>query len=107
MGKGEWGRGKGEWGMGNGEGGMGNGEWGVGSGISSPLPTPHSPFPTQPRLFSVKNDIASIRVRSSLLKTPRTAEVIVVAPAFLTPRIVMQRWSASITTITPFGCRSP
>src|SRR5262245_33741536 len=73
----------------------------------SPLPPPHSPLPTQPRLFSVKNDIASMRVRSSFLKTPRTAEVMVVAPAFLTPRIVMQRWSASITTITPFGCRSP
>src|SRR5262249_2050826 len=84
-----------------------NREWGVGSGIFSPLPTPHSLFPTQPRLFSVKNDIASIRVRSSFLKTPRTAEVIVVAPAFLTPRIVMHRSIASITTITPFGCRSP
>ena len=64
---------------------------------------PQSAIRNQPRLFSVRNDMASMRVRSSFLKTPRTAEVIVVAPAFLTPRIVMHRWIASITTITPFG----
>ena len=34
---------------------------------------------------------------------PRTAEVMVRAPALRTPRIVMQRCSASITTITPRG----
>ena len=36
---------------------------------------------------------------------PRTAEVIVRAPAFLTPRIVMQRCSASMTTMTPRASR--
>ena len=39
--------------------------------LQSSIFNPH----LQPRLFSVKNDIASMRVRSSFLKTPRTAEV--------------------------------
>ena len=37
---------------------------------------------------------------------PRTAEVMVRAPAFRTPRMVMHRCSASITTMTPRGSRS-
>jgi len=59
--------------------------------LHSAFRIPHSAFPIQLRLFSVKNDMASMRVRSSFLKTPRTADVMVVAPAFLTPRIVMHR----------------
>ena len=66
---------------------------------------------TRPALAGMPNitltDIASMRVRSSFLKTPRTAEVINVAPGFLTPRIVMHMCAASITTITPFGFSSP
>src|SRR5439155_8178561 len=46
---------------------------------------------------------ASVRVLASERKTPRTAEVTVVAPAFLTPRIVMHRCSASMRTNTPLG----
>src|SRR5688500_19514033 len=38
---------------------------------------------------------------SALCMMPRTAEVMVRAPALRTPRMVMQRCSASITTITP------
>ena len=41
--------------------------------------------------------MASERV-AALCMMPRTAEVMVRAPAFLTPRIVMQRCSASTTT---------
>src|SRR5690606_14143981 len=48
--------------------------------------------------------IASDRV-AALCMMPRTAEVIVRAPAFLTPRMVMHRCSASITTITPRASR--
>ena len=36
---------------------------------------------------------------------PRTADVIVRAPALRTPRMVMQRCSASMTTMTPRGSR--
>ena len=31
------------------------------------------------------------------------AEVVITPPGFLTPRIVMQVWVASITTVTPLG----
>ena len=47
--------------------------------------------------------MASWRVRASVRKSPRTAEVTVTEPGFLMPRIVMQRCSASITTNTPRG----
>ena len=47
--------------------------------------------------------IASWRVRASVRNSPRTAEVTVTEPGFLTPRIVMQKCSASITTKTPRG----
>ena len=43
--------------------------------------------------------MASALVRALLRKTPRTAEVTVLAPGFRTPRIDMHRCSASITTI--------
>ena len=46
---------------------------------------------------------ASDRDASLDLNRPRTAEVVVIAPAFRTPRMAMQRCSASITTITPRG----
>ena len=52
------------------------------------------------------NRIASWRVASLRRNRPRTAEVTVVDPAFFTPRIDMQRCSASMTTITPLGCRA-
>ena len=38
-------------------------------------------------------------------KIPRTTDVVATAPGVLTPRIVMQRCSASMMTSTPFGCR--
>ena len=43
------------------------------------------------------------RVAALLLKSPRTAEVIVSEPGFFTPRIDMQKCSASIITSTPAG----
>ncbi len=49
------------------------------------------------------SDIASARVAMFSRKMPRTTEVTVTAPGFLTPRMVMQRCSASMTTMTPFG----
>ena len=51
------------------------------------------------------NDIASALVAGFSLKMPRTTDVTVVAPGFLTPRMVMQRCSASIMTMTPLGLR--
>jgi hypothetical protein len=59
----------------------------------------------QRRDLSVMSDIASARVAALFWKMPRTALVTVSAPAFLTPRIDMQRCSASMTTITPAGSR--
>ena len=47
--------------------------------------------------------IASARVTSLSRKTPRTAEVTVRAPGLRTPRMVMHKCSASITTTTPRG----
>jgi hypothetical protein len=47
--------------------------------------------------------IASARVVSLSRKAPRTAEVTVRAPGLRTPRIVMHRCSASMTTTTPRG----
>ena len=44
--------------------------------------------------------IASARVAGFSLNRPRTAEVTVSAPGFFTPRIDMQRCSASMTTKT-------
>ena len=46
----------------------------------------------------------SSRVRGSSRKTPRTALVTVREFCFSTPRIIMQRWDASMTTPTPCGC---
>jgi len=50
--------------------------------------------------------MASNRVDVSLRKRPRTAEVTVDVPDFFTPRMDMQRCSASTTTSTPFGSRA-
>src|SRR5690348_9546405 len=47
--------------------------------------------------------IASARVTLLSRKAPRTAEVTVRAPGLRTPRMVMHRCSASITTTTPRG----
>jgi len=47
------------------------------------------------------NCSASSRLAASVRNDPRTAEVTVVAPGFFTPRIDMQKCSASITTIEP------
>ena len=47
--------------------------------------------------------IASARVAAFVLNRPRTAEVMVSEPGFLTPRIDMQKCSASIITSTPVG----
>ena len=47
--------------------------------------------------------MASARVLGSSRKRPLTAEVTVKVPGFFTPRIDMQRCSASTTTITPHG----
>ena len=49
--------------------------------------------------------IASERV-AALCIEPLTADVTVFEPGFRTPRMVMQRCSASITTITPRASRS-
>ncbi len=47
--------------------------------------------------------IASARVAALVLNWPRTADVMVSDPGFLTPRIDMQKCSASIITSTPVG----
>ena len=47
--------------------------------------------------------MASARVAGSLRNRPWTADVIVVVPGLRTPRIDMQRCSASMTTSTPRG----
>ena len=47
--------------------------------------------------------MASARVAGLSLKRPRTADVTVRLPGFLTPRIDMHRCSASMTTNTPAG----
>jgi len=49
--------------------------------------------------------IASARVAGFDLKSPRTADVTVSEPGFFTPRIDMQKCSASMTTSTPRGSR--
>src|SRR5690606_20891085 len=46
----------------------------------------------------------SSRVRPSSRKAPRSADVIVLESCFSTPRIIMQKCAASITTPTPRGC---
>src|SRR5205823_10003194 len=46
----------------------------------------------------------SSRVRESSRTSPCSADVIVTAPGFCTPRNDRQRCSASSTTPTPFGC---
>ena len=50
------------------------------------------------------SDSASARVAWLRSKAPRTALVVVRAPAFFTPRMLMHRCSASNTTMTPWGC---
>ena len=57
----------------------------------------------QLQLLPLISAIASLRVRGSLRKPPRTHDVTVIAPAFFTPLSVMQVCSASMTTITPSG----
>ena len=47
------------------------------------------------------SDSASSRVVWLVLSVPRTADVVVREPGFLTPRMLMQRCSASRTTMTP------
>ena len=49
------------------------------------------------------NCIASARVATSERNSPRTEEVTVTVPGFFTPRMDMQRCSASMTTSTPRG----
>ena len=51
-------------------------------------------------LMRAKN---SFLVFSSFKKSPRSAEVVVVAFAFCTPRICIQKCLASMTTPTPFA----
>ena len=46
----------------------------------------------------------SARVRSSLRNRPSRQEVTVLQFCFSTPRIIMHRWEASMTTPTPIGC---
>ena len=50
------------------------------------------------------SDRASARVAWLRSNAPRTALVVVFAPAFFTPRMLMHRCSASNTTMTPWGC---
>ena len=57
----------------------------------------------QPLRVPKRRAIASERVEWLLSMRPRTAEVTVFAPGFLTPRMDMQRCSASTTTMTPRG----
>src|ERR1700693_5445399 len=45
----------------------------------------------------------SERVSSSLRKQPSMEEVTAAECCFSTPRIIMHRWRASITTATPWG----
>src|SRR5205814_4978617 len=46
----------------------------------------------------------SERVRASSLKEPRRQDVFITEFCFSTPRIIMQRCLASMTTATPPGC---
>jgi hypothetical protein len=52
------------------------------------------------------NSMNSARVRWSERKVPRMLDVKVWLFCFCTPRIIMQRWAASITTATPRGERA-
>ncbi len=49
--------------------------------------------------------MASARVAGFFRNEPRTAEVTVIDLGFFAPRIDMHMCSASITTMTPRGCR--
>src|ERR1700686_309372 len=49
------------------------------------------------------SDRNSVLVSSSLRKQPSIEEVTAEECCFSTPRIIMQRWRASITTPTPCG----
>ncbi len=57
--------------------------------------------------FRRMSSSASARDALSVLNCPRTADVVVTAPGLRTPRIAMQRCSASITTMAPRGSSLP
>ena len=63
------------------------------------------PFTGVAHVGYIPSENASARVVGLDSMMPRTAEVMVRAPAFFTPRIVMHRCSASITTMTPRASR--
>ena len=48
----------------------------------------------------------SRRVEESSRKAPIIWLVTIVRPVFSTPRVVIHPWLASITTPTPFGCKT-
>ncbi len=47
----------------------------------------------------------SLRLRTSRINIPRSAEVTITEPGFFMPRIVVQLCDASSTTATPCGFR--
>ena len=57
-------------------------------------------------MFSVglMSSMNSMRVDWRVRKTPSMAEVTAFEFCFSTPRMIMQRWNASMTTATPWGC---
>jgi len=63
-----------------------------------------SPF-SKSHLVPLIKLIASARVAGFSLNIPLTTEVTVLIPGFFTPRMDIQRCSASIITITPLGCK--
>ena len=55
--------------------------------------------------FGLISSMNSIRVELRVRNTPSIAEVTALEFDFSTPRIIMHRWNASITTATPWGWR--
>src|SRR4030042_715863 len=62
--------------------------------------------PPYRRMFRVglMSSMNSIRVDCRVRKTPRMAEGTALEFGFSPPRMIMQRWNASMTTATPWGC---
>src|SRR5689334_14822940 len=74
----------------------------VGERVIGDVDDPHHLHPRVAHYRRIRSS-ASDRDAASTLNWPRTAEVVVTAPGLRTPRIAMQRCSASTTTITPRG----
>src|SRR6478609_6724238 len=74
----------------------------VGEGIVGDVHDPHDLHVCRNHFRRMRSS-ASARDAASTLNWPRTADVVVIAPGLRTPRIAMQRCSASTTTMAPRG----